>query len=206
MHCILITGIPAAGKSEMARFLGRELGLPVLSKDRIKELLYDTVGFQSRAEKVRLGTASMEIMYDMAEQLMASRQAFIWENNFENASREGLTRILDRHGYQAVTVLMTGDYPTLYRRFLERNRSPDRHRGHVVNDRYPEGERTAPPKDLSFEDFAGGIAARGMDCFSVRGPRITVDTTDFARVDRQAVLENIRGLLREQEGAAPCFT
>ena len=71
MYCILITGIPAAGKSEMARFLGRELGLPVLSKDRIKELLYDTVGFQSRAEKVRLGTASMEIMYDMAEQLMA---------------------------------------------------------------------------------------------------------------------------------------
>ena len=99
MYCILITGIPAAGKSEMARFLGRELGLPVLSKDRIKELLYDTVGFQSRAEKVRLGTASMEIMYDMAEQLMACRQAFILENNFENASREGLTRILDRHGY-----------------------------------------------------------------------------------------------------------
>ena len=206
MHCILNTGIPATGKSEMARFLGRELGLPVLSKDRIKELLYDTVGFQSRTEKVRLGTASMEIMYDMAEQLMACRQSLILENNFENASREGLTRILDRHDYQAVTVLMTGDYPTLYRRFLERNRSPDRHRGHVVNDRYPEGERTAPPKDLSFEDFAGGIAARGMDSFSVRGPRITVDTTDFARVDRLAVLENIRGLLREQEGAAPCFT
>ena len=206
MYCILITGIPAAGKSEMARFLGRELGLPVLSKDRIKELLYDTVGFQSRTEKVRLGTASMEIMYDMAEQLMACRQSLILENNFENASREGLTRILDRHDYQAVTVLMTGDYPTLYRRFLERNRSPDRHRGHVANDRYPEGERAAPAKDLSFEDFAGGIAARGMDSFSVRGPRITVDTTDFARVDRLAVLENIRGLLREQEGAAPCFT
>ena len=40
------------------------------------------------------------------EQLMACRQAFILENNFENASREGLTRILDRHDYQAVTVLM----------------------------------------------------------------------------------------------------
>ncbi len=51
MYCILITGIPAAGKSEMARFLGRELGLPVLSKDRIKELLYDTVGFQSEPKR-----------------------------------------------------------------------------------------------------------------------------------------------------------
>ena len=28
-----------------------------------KELLYDIVGFRSRAEKVRLGIAAMEIMY-----------------------------------------------------------------------------------------------------------------------------------------------
>ena len=49
MFCILVTGIPAAGKSTMAKFLGEQLQLPVLSKDGIKELLYDTVGFRSRA-------------------------------------------------------------------------------------------------------------------------------------------------------------
>ena len=43
MYCVLVTGIPAAGKSTMAAFLGERLGLPVLSKDRIKELLYDNV-------------------------------------------------------------------------------------------------------------------------------------------------------------------
>ena len=99
MFCILVTGIPAAGKSTMAKFLGEQMQLPVLSKDSIKELLYDTVGFRSRAEKIRLGTAAMDIMYYAAEQLMSCRQAFILENNFEHASREGLTRILDRHGY-----------------------------------------------------------------------------------------------------------
>ena len=45
-----------------AKFLGEQLQLPVLSKDGIKELLYDTVGFRSRAEKVRLGTAAMDII------------------------------------------------------------------------------------------------------------------------------------------------
>ena len=40
MFCILVTGIPAAGKSTMAKFLGEQLQLPVLSKDGIKELLY----------------------------------------------------------------------------------------------------------------------------------------------------------------------
>lgn len=84
MRCVLITGIPAAGKSALAEYLGEQLNLPVLSKDRVKELLYDTVGFRSRAEKVRLGTAAMEIMYYAAEQLMLCGRQFIMENNFEN--------------------------------------------------------------------------------------------------------------------------
>lgn len=195
MRCILITGIPASGKSTIAKYLGEQLNLPVLSKDRIKELLYDTIGFQSRAKKVRLGEASMEIMYYAAEQLMACRQSFILENNFESTSRRGLMEILDRHGYQALTVTLTGDYETIYRRFLERNQSPDRHRGHVVNDRYPEAGPSAPPAVISFEDFTAGIAARGMDSFSVNGPQVLVDTTDFNLIDRKALLEEIRAFL-----------
>ncbi len=70
MYCIIITGIPASGKSVMAEFLSEKLDLPVFSKDKIKELLYDDVGFRSREEKVRLGIAAMNIMYHAAEQLM----------------------------------------------------------------------------------------------------------------------------------------
>ena len=36
------------------------LTLPVISKDNIKELLFDNVGIQSREEKFKLGFASME--------------------------------------------------------------------------------------------------------------------------------------------------
>ena len=68
MYCILVTGIPAAGKSTMAKYLAEHLSMPMISKDRIKELLFETVGFRSREEKVKLGIASMNIMYDMAEQ------------------------------------------------------------------------------------------------------------------------------------------
>ena len=138
MRCVLITGIPAAGKSTLAGYLGEQLNLPVLSKDRVKELLYDTVGFRSRAEKVRLGIAAMEIMYYAAEQLMLCGRQFIMENNFEIVSRKGLLDILDRHDCQALTVTLTGDYQIIYHRFLARNQSPDRHRGHVVNTQYPE--------------------------------------------------------------------
>ena len=128
MYCILVTGIPASGKSTLAAFLGEHLGLPVISKDRIKELMYDRIGFRSREEKVKLGISSMDIMYYFAEQLMKCRQPLILENNFENLSKLGLDAILERYAYKAITVTLTGDYGKIYQRFLERNNSPDRHR------------------------------------------------------------------------------
>ncbi len=60
MYCILVTGPPAAGKSTMAELLSDRLKLPALSKDRVKELLFDYVGFQSREGKVNLGVASTD--------------------------------------------------------------------------------------------------------------------------------------------------
>ena len=88
MYCILVTGIPAAGKSTMAEALSERLRLPVISKDAVKELLFDNVGFQSREEKVNLGIAGMEIMYYVAGQLMRAGQFFILENNFEYSSEQ----------------------------------------------------------------------------------------------------------------------
>ena len=147
MYCILVTGIPASGKSTLAAAIAGALHLPWISKDRIKELLFDRLGFRSREEKVRLGLTAMDAMYYCAEQLMAAGKPFILENNFENSSREPLLRLLERHGYQAITLTLTGDYRRIYERFLLRNAGPERHRGHVVNTCYPElpGQPVEPP-------------------------------------------------------------
>lgn len=196
MYCILITGIPASGKSSMADFLTEKLRLPVISKDRIKELMYDVIGFQSREEKVKLGVAGMNIMYYMAEQLMRCRQPFILENNFENISRDGLLDILEKYSYKAITITLTGDYEKIYQRFLERNDSPERHRGHVVNDRYPELKRNNGMQPIPYENFVSGIVNRGMDKFVANGPHIILDTTDFSRIDYDGLLGRI---MKERE-------
>lgn len=191
MYCILITGVPAAGKSTIAAFLASRLSLPVISKDSIKERLFDAVGFQSRQEKVRLGVASMDIQYYVAEQLMEARLPFILENNFENISRAPLLALLEKHGYLAVTVHVTGDLRVLHQRFLDRDRSPERHRGHVVNDCYPEKPGSQPAPPLSYEGYVSSVKRRGMDVFAANGPRIVVDTTDFAQVNLEALLRQI---------------
>ena len=194
MYCILVTGIPASGKSTIARYLAENLQIPMISKDDIKEKLFDEVGFRSRAEKNKLGSASMEIMYYVAEQLMQVRGAFILENNFEHASKEGLLQLLDKYEYTAVTVRLTGDYRKIYERFVERDRSPERHRGHVVNDCYPEieGVKKDNPTMLKYEGFLYGIEHRGFDSFVANGPCIVIDTTEFSKVNMEEILEQVR--------------
>lgn len=186
MYCILVTGMPAAGKSTMAKTLSERLKLPVVSKDSIKELLFDNVGFQSREGKVNLGIASLKIMYYVADQLMKAGQPFILENNFES-SEQGIKILLEKYQYFALTITLTGDYKVIYRRFLERESSPDRHRGHVVNDCYPEKNekhlKTPEAKTISYENFVRGIEKRGFNAFFVAGRQIKVDTTDFSKIN-----------------------
>lgn len=195
MYCILVTGIPAAGKSSMAEAISERLKLPVISKDAVKELLFDTVGFQSREEKVNLGIASMKIMYYAAGQLMKTGQSFILENNFEYSSEYGIKNLLEKYQYSVLTITLTGDYKVIYQRFLERENSPDRHRGHVVNDCYPEKEESNPKKpkttSISYENYMYGIQHRGFDAFLVGDTQIKVDTTDFSKIDMEELFLQI---------------
>lgn len=192
--CILIAGLPASGKSTFANLLSRELGIPCLSKDAIKESLFDTLGFQSRAEKVRLGEAAYRILLDQAGSMLANGLTVALENNFEDSSRQPMKEMLARTGAKPVTVLFDGDIAAIHSRFLRREQSPERHRGHVVNTCYPEKE-PAPYVPLRFESFAAGMNARGYRTFDVGGPRLVVDTTNFDSVDWQMIFDWIKSNL-----------
>ena len=200
MVCILVSGLPATGKSTMAAYLSKQLGIPVFSKDAIKERLFDTLGFSSREEKVRLGVAAMEILYDCARTCLSCGQSVILENNFEDTSREGLAALLAACPCEVITVHMTGDLRAIYARFAQRDQSPERHRGHVVNDCYPEKPGSASAhRTMPYEAFAASRLGRGMDRLPWDGPCVRVDTTDFDKVDREDVLHSVRVLMAGQE-------
>lgn len=200
MVCILVSGLPATGKSTMAAYLSKQLGIPVFSKDAIKERLFDTLGFSSREEKVRLGVAAMEILYDCARTCLSCGQSVILENNFEDTSREGLAALLAACPCEVITVHMTGDLRAIYARFAQRDQSPERHRGHIVNDCYPEKPGSASAhRTMPYEAFAASMLGRGMDRLPWDGPCVRVDTTDFDKVDREDVLHSVRVLMAGQE-------
>lgn len=179
----------------MAEVMSERLKLPVISKDAIKELLFDHVGFSSRAEKVKLGIASMEIMYYVASQLMKAEQPFILENNFEYSSEPGMKNLLEKHQYSTLTITLTGDYKVIYQGFLKRESSPDRHRGHVVNDCYSKKKESNPKtlkaETISYENFVHGIEQRGFDAFCMDGRQIKIDTTDFSKMNMEELFAEI---------------
>lgn len=102
--------------------------------------------------------------------------------------------MIEKFHYSVLTIALIGDYEVIYQRFRERNISPDRHRGHVVNDCYPEIDKkdteTIITETLSYSDYLYGIEHRGVDRFSV-GERIKVDTTDFSKIDMVSLLTQI---------------
>lgn len=45
---IIITGLPGTGKTTLGRKLAEEFRLPFISKDDIKEFLFDNLGWKDR--------------------------------------------------------------------------------------------------------------------------------------------------------------
>lgn len=199
MYCILITGMPGAGKSALAIKMSSIFNIRCFAKDEYKEILFDTIGFKSRQEKVKLGVMAMEMMYQDAEKEMQNNTLFILDNNFENASKEGLEYLLNKYNYTAITVRLTGNPGTIYKRYVERDLNTNRHRGHVVNDCYPEKHGTMKdnPTRKTFEQYMDDIKERGYNTFSANGPLIEVDVTDYSNVDYQQIIDQIKEIINK---------
>ena len=167
---IIINGPPASGKSTLGQQIAAGLGVPYLSKDDIKEEMYDSLGKIERAISRKLGETAMRLMYTVAGQILESGHGVVIEANFyKGISENDLSRLIAVS--DAVMVHCTAPPEELTERYVERAETGERHPVHddgsKVDDLEKELEEgTYEPLDLGIplilvdttEDFSPSVA------------------------------------------------
>jgi predicted kinase len=199
MNMIVLTGMPASGKSTVAAKLADALSLPVLAKDEFKEALFDTIGFSCYAEKRKLDHAANAVLLKAAEAMLRNGRSLIIDNNFDGTAAEALNALTERMGARCVTVFFGGDTEAFYRRYVERDRLHLRHLGHVVQEHYPLHEGDSPDHDMTREEFREKFEKRGMADVRLNGIRIEIDATEPAAIDTDRLIQEIRTVLQSHE-------
>lgn len=128
---LLITGDLATGKSTFAAILSKRYGSTVMYKDKIKEVLGDTIGFKDREENLRLSAATMELMtYGFSEEAALGHDVIL-EANFKEGELCRIQKIAKESDYDVLTLVLRADMDIIYRRFVNRIENENRHPVHV---------------------------------------------------------------------------
>jgi predicted kinase len=181
---ILVNGPPASGKTTLATRLAADLRLPLIAKDRIKEILFDTLGWSDRDWSRRLGGVTMELLYAAVETQLAAGCPCLVESNFHAewaAPRFQALRV--QYPYRPIEVICYAAGPVLAARFLARAQTAARHPGH------------AETGDLG--EWLADLERGPYPALALGGPLLRVDTTDWAAVDYPAIRAWVESAARQ---------
>jgi predicted kinase len=179
---IIVTGRPAAGKSTFAKWLSQELKFPLVSKDSIREELFDRLGWKDRKWAQELGIASVDMMFYFAQAELEVGHSIIMDNFFYPPVSNPRFQVLkEKYHAESIQIVCDSDRETLFQRFKARADSGDRHPGHGDHD--------------VLEELYVNLADHSSPILEIGGSVIEVNTTDFTKVDYQEILKQVKSSL-----------
>jgi cytidylate kinase len=137
---VVVTGAPCSGKTSVSRPLSERFDVPLLSRDDIKEMLFEEMGWSDAEWSKKLGRLSYQLLSYYVGQVLHSGGSLVIESNFSLDGLSALGLALEANGAQALTVYTRAPVDVLRARFLKRASIGTRHAGHVDLSRVQEME------------------------------------------------------------------
>jgi predicted kinase len=187
---IIISGPPCSGKTALGDWLAQAFKLPLFHRDGFKEVLFDSLGWSDLEWSQRLGGASYALLYHAAEALLRAERSVIIESNFDpQYDTRRLRDLAARHPFLPLQIRCMAEGAVLFERFKQRVAGGTRHPGHLDHLNIPIYEPIVWEGPSARDNF-----------LDIGGERIDIDTTDFAKVDYDAILALVHAAIARLQG------
>lgn len=113
--------MPSSGKTTVAEALARELRLPLVAKDDLKESLYDSLGVGDVVWSGRFGEAAYGLIFALARTALTSRASLIVEANFFHGQESDFASL---PAHRLVQIHCEAPLDVLVERYAARSRHP----------------------------------------------------------------------------------
>jgi predicted kinase len=175
---VIIAGLPATGKTTLARCLADHLALPLMQKDMIKESLYNVLGCDDIETSLRLGHVSMVLLYRFAEAVLKTGQSCLIESTFSpRLATRDLLSLQQRCPFSPLQIYCRTEPAVLAARWKRRMLLGERHPGHMESQRRYNSDAPIPGELLQPLPLAGHL--------------IELDTTSFEKIDYEKLFSQI---------------
>ncbi len=172
---IFIGGVPATGKSTMARYLERETGIKRVSMDDLKEAIFDLAGYHDREWSRQVGMIAwptfqkLVVLHLSRGEDVIAEATFLWPHD-----KDWLHQVAETYQASLYQIWMTANPLVSRERFIDRAHH-NRHPGHCD----------------TREDVIGSFTSRFFNRtyipHPIKGKTLVIDTTDFNAIDHELI-------------------
>jgi len=122
-YVVVVSGLPATGKSTLSKRLGRDLSIPVISRDAIFAAVFADIDIPDAPTIVP--AAITRVINHTLGAILATGGGVVLDGNFNTPQHaDGLADMLAVHDARSIEICVWGDPDVLTARFAERADPP----------------------------------------------------------------------------------